>query len=101
MPSELLNSKQKLMIIIIINRIANVGIEMKQKAVQQIGTKWDRLYELRKDGGRRLATNIRLETIRLELWQWSKFDHSDKQYMHKVETVLGNGTHKILRKFDI
>ena len=39
--------------------------------------------------------------IHWELCKKLKFDHTNKWYMHKPESVLENGTHKLLRDFDI
>ena len=36
-----------------------------------------------------------------ELCKKLKFDHTTKWYMHKLETVLENETHKILWDFEI
>ena len=39
--------------------------------------------------------------IHWEFCQRFKFDHSDKCYMHKPESLLENKTHKILWDFEI
>ena len=36
-----------------------------------------------------------------ELWQKLKFHHTNKWYMHNPESVLENGTHKLLWDFEI
>ena len=36
-----------------------------------------------------------------ELYKKLKFDHTDKWYMHNPESFQENGTHKILRDFEI
>ena len=38
---------------------------------------------------------------RRELCKWLKFDHADKWYTHKPESVLEKETHKILWSFEI
>ena len=41
------------------------------------------------------------KVINWELCKKLKFDHTNKCYMHKQETVLENETNKILRDFEI
>ena len=41
------------------------------------------------------------KVIYWELVQKVKFDHTNKKYMHKTESVFENETHKILWDFDI
>ena len=36
-----------------------------------------------------------------ELWKYSKFDHSNKLYVHNLEFVLENETHKLLYEIRI
>ena len=42
-----------------------------------------------------------VKVIYWELCKGQKFDHADKWYMHKPESVLENETHKVLWDFEI
>ena len=86
-------SKQKL---IIRNWIASVGYFVKGEMVNQIS-------EYSKLAQKEYKTwhDWVWKSIKWELFNRWKFKHFDKWYLHKLESVPGNKTHKILWNFEI
>ena len=76
---------------------------MGQKTMLKVLPRDDKLYVLRRKGGRRL-TGIEAGDGKVLYWELCKrliFDYTNKWYVPKIKFVQENGTHEIFWKIEI